>query len=106
MIAAVIVVVDEVVDRLLIQPLAKIPEPAGVAQTGGRLLLVVDALDEAEHNLKNDLLDCIVGEFAEKLPPWCALLVTSRPEESVRATLEPLRPTILEARGTLAPTRR
>ena len=60
---------------------------------------MVDALDEAEHNLKIDLLECIVDDrgIIDQLPPWCALLVTSRPEESVRAALQPLDPTELDA---------
>ena len=60
---------------------------------------MVDALDEAEHNLKNDLLECIVDDRGsiDQLPPWCALLATSRPEEAVRAALQPLDPTELDA---------
>ena len=57
---------------------------------------MVDALDEAEHNLKNDLLGCITDEFEDKLPKWCALLVTSRPELKVQEELEELRPTWLD----------
>ena len=41
--------VDEVVDTLLIGPLGKVSD---VPRAEGRLLLVVDGLDEAEHNLK------------------------------------------------------
>ena len=40
------------------------------------MLIVIDALDEAEHNLKNELLDCIAKDF-QLLSDWCALLVTS-----------------------------
>ena len=75
--------VREVVDRLLIQPLASM-QPPDISETGGRLLIVVDALDEAAHNLKNDLLACIANDFGDKLPKWCALLVTSRPELKVQ----------------------
>ena len=88
---------SEVVERLLIQPLANIPVPAGVAQTGGRLLLVVDALDEAEHNEKNDLLNCIVDDIARGLPKWCALLLTSQPDELLGEVLEDLQPTVMVA---------
>ncbi|KAJ8598968.1 hypothetical protein CTAYLR_009936 [Chrysophaeum taylorii] len=62
----------------------------------GRLLIVIDALDEAEHATKNDLLNLIAREFP-KLPPWVAVLVTSRPELTVKTRLATLRPKFLDS---------
>ncbi|KAJ8608619.1 hypothetical protein CTAYLR_009168 [Chrysophaeum taylorii] len=81
----------QLVDCLTLEPLASIERPAG-----GRLLIVIDALDEAEHATKNHLLDLIAREFP-KLPPWVAVLVTSRPELTVQTKLATLRPKFLDS---------
>ena len=82
----------QLAECLLLQPLNECaPETEG-----GRYLLVIDALDEAEHASKNSLLELIARDF-HKLPPWMAVLVTARPELDVRRTLAPLRPTVLDA---------
>ena len=80
------------VDELLVQPLAKLAAPRG-----GRRLLVIDALDEADRGQKeNDLLRLVRTEFA-KLPTWLAVLLTSRPEVPIKEALRTLQPEELDA---------
>ena len=64
---------------------------------GENMLLVVDALDECEHNGRNILLDVIVSEF-HKLPSWIKFLVTGRPENEMAVKLSHLKPLVLDAR--------
>lgn len=82
-------------DRLLFEPLAKLSAPIDVARDG-RFLIIIDALDEAEHSAKNVLLELVARDFT-KLPEWLALLVTARPDIAVRKKLARLRPTVLDA---------
>ncbi|KAJ8600149.1 hypothetical protein CTAYLR_008263 [Chrysophaeum taylorii] len=63
--------IAQLFDCLLLEPLASIE-----LSKDGRLLVVIDALDEAEHATKNDLLDLIAHEFP-KLPARVAVVVTS-----------------------------
>ena len=49
----------------------------------GRLLIVIDALDECiDENGQSELLDLLSREF-ESLPNWIGLVITSRPESAV-----------------------
>ena len=64
---------------------------------GKNMLLVVDALDECEHNGRNILLDVIVSKF-HKLPSWIKFLVTGRPENEMAVKLSHLKPLVLDAR--------
>ena len=64
---------------------------------GENMLLVVDALDECEHNGRNILLDVIVSKF-HKLPSWIKFLVTGRPENEMAVKLSHLKPLVLDAR--------
>lgn len=66
--------VSALVDRLLLQPLAATSPPASAV---GRSLLVIDALDEAEHDRRNMLLEAVARDFG-RLPKWLGVLVTSR----------------------------
>ena len=80
--------VRTLMSELLLQPLADIEDPRQ-SKDDPRLLIIIDALDEAEHNLKNELLECIAAkDFKEGLRPWCALLMLSRPEKVVRNKLK------------------
>ena len=85
----------KLVDLLLLQPLCDVPRPTS---DGGRALLLIDALDEAEVGQKNELADILSSDkgFA-RLPPWLGVVVTSRPERPLRAKLNRLRPTELSA---------
>ena len=80
---------------LLVEPLQGIESPP--LYEGGRYLIVIDALDEAEYDLKNELLKLIAREFY-KLPAWLGVLVTSRPEVQVKEMLKKLQPTELDAK--------
>lgn len=51
-------------------------------------LIVVDALDECEKSLTEQLLTVLV-KGAERLPPHVKILITSRPELHIRSVLEP-----------------
>jgi hypothetical protein len=82
----------ELVDTLLVQPLGAVPPPRGSA----RKLLVIDALDEAEHEQKNELLRLIKNEFP-KLPAWLKVLLTARPELPIKRELSVLQPQELDA---------
>ncbi|KAJ8601082.1 hypothetical protein CTAYLR_008203 [Chrysophaeum taylorii] len=83
--------IAQLFDCLLLEPLASIELPAD-----GRLLIVIDALDEAEHATKNDLLDLIARDFP-KLPARVAVLVTSRRDLKARSKLSTLRPKVLDS---------
>ena len=79
----------ELFDLLLVQPLHSILHHA-------KLLFVIDALDEAEHDKKNELLRLVRAEFA-KLPAWLGVLITSRPEIPIKKELRTLKPEELDA---------
>lgn len=64
---------------------------------GKNILLVVDALDECEHEGRNRLLDVIMCQF-HKLPSWIKFLVTGRPENEIAKKLSHLKPFVLHAR--------
>ena len=80
----------ELVDRLLVQPLQAIPPLAS------HRVLVVDALDEAEHDKKNELLRLIKTEIP-RLPAWLKVLLTGRPEVPIKEALRILQPEELDA---------
>ena len=77
---------------LFLQPLAKVKAP----NSRGLLLIIIDALDEAEHDLKNEMLTVIAREFS-KLPDWIGVLLTGRPELRVQEKLRRLHPQELDA---------
>ncbi|KAJ8603222.1 hypothetical protein CTAYLR_003848 [Chrysophaeum taylorii] len=86
-------------DRLIFQPLSEVAsELRDRASDGqGRFVILIDALDEAEHNSKNKLLELVARDFA-KLPSRCVcLLVTARREVDIRNKLAALRPDYLNA---------
>ncbi|KAJ8612657.1 hypothetical protein CTAYLR_002108 [Chrysophaeum taylorii] len=86
-------------DRLIFQPLSEVAsELRDRASDGqGRYVILIDALDEAEHNSKNALLELVARDFA-KLPSRCVcLLVTARREVDIRKKLAPLYPDYLNA---------
>lgn len=62
---------------------------------GRNMLLVVDGLDESEHQGRNDLLD-VMGRHFCKLPSWIRFLVTTRPERNILEALKHLNPIQLE----------
>jgi WD40 repeat protein len=76
-------------DNLLVQPLTKLTPPPHP------LIILIDALDEATRNGRNELAGFIASEF-DKTPDWLRLIITSRTEKSVVAPLQGLNPFILD----------
>ena len=82
--------VEELFALLLKEPLNTLTEPEG------NLLMVIDGLDESEYQHRNELCD-VIATHSFKLPRWIRFLVTSRPEETIKKALEPLRPFHLDS---------
>ena len=80
----------ELFDYLLTGPLRQVID-------GGRerLLVVVDALDEAEADTRNPFAE-LLASHGPRLPAWIGFVVTSRPEVSVTGPLQGLSPFLLE----------
>ena len=57
-------------DKILREPLVNVERPYDFKSK--RQIILIDALDECDHNGKNDLLDCIRNNFLE-LPEWLGL---------------------------------
>ncbi len=69
----------------------------GLIYRDRRLVIVIDALDEAtDGEGKNELTDLIAGQFS-KLPPWLGFIVTSRPDPTVISRLQGFKPFALDA---------
>ena len=77
--------VEELFLFLLQEPLDSVPDPKEP------LLLVIDALDEAEYHGRNELMDIMSSYFA-RLPKWLKFLVTSRADVNAVAKLKDLNP--------------
>jgi tetratricopeptide (TPR) repeat protein len=76
---------------LILEPMA------GLIWREHKLVILVDALDEAtEADGTNPLAALISGRFLE-LPEWIGFVVTSRPDASVLAHLQGFRPFAIEA---------
>jgi MoxR-like ATPase len=58
-------------DELIVQPLFNLPDPGRV------MAVLIDALDEATRDGKNDLASFIANDF-ERVPAWLRVIVTSR----------------------------
>lgn len=71
--------------------------PFRLSINGGRdrYLIVIDALDEAGGNGRNELVE-MLARHAPRLPDWIAFVVTSRPESHVIAPLQGLNPFVLD----------
>jgi hypothetical protein len=67
-------------DSLITQPLTQISRPMH------ECVIVIDALDEATVNNRNELADLIAYHF-DKTPAWLRLLITSRPEALILSKL-------------------
>ncbi len=81
---------SELFDYLLANPLK-------LSISGGRerYLIVIDALDEAGGNGRNELVE-MLARNARRLPDWIGIIVTSRPESDVLAPLQGLNPFLLD----------
>lgn len=58
-------------------------------------MLIIDALDEATKNMRNELIDLIVSDF-QKLPNWLNFVVTTRPEMDIERKLKHLKPFVID----------
>ncbi len=76
-------------DHLIVQPLSGIPAP------DKDMVILIDALDEASVNGKNELCGFIASEF-ERTPEWLRLIITSRPDPEVMGPLQAFRPFIID----------
>ncbi|XP_022783397.1 uncharacterized protein LOC111324153 [Stylophora pistillata] len=70
-------------------------EPSNMmADPGMNILLVVDAVDECEHQGRNELFDVISTQF-HKLPSWIKFVVTGRTEQAMMDKLAHFNPFVL-----------
>lgn len=82
-------------DRLFVGPLS-----AAVPIAENRQVLLIDALDEAGKDGRNELAEIIGVEF-HRLPSWLRVIVTSRPhEQEINTALQALDPWKLDAGRT------
>lgn len=81
--------VHRLFEYLFIEPLQK------VKTRTEKIVLIIDALDEATKNMRNDLIDLIVSEF-QKLPKWLNFVVTTRPELDIERKLKHLKPLVID----------
>jgi WD40 repeat protein len=78
-------------DTLIVGPLGeRFPRPDRT------ILVVIDALDEATKDGKNELASFLASEFT-KTPGWLRLVLTSRPDPEVMYPLQGLTPYVLDA---------
>ena len=64
-----------------------------------KLVIVVDALDEATDESGHNRIAELIGLELDRLPNWLAFVVTSRPEESVITRLQGFKPFEIDAQG-------
>lgn len=77
-------------DNLFVQPLQKVAEPENDC------IVLIDAIDEATKDGRNDIAEFIMGQW-HRIPRWLRLIITSRPENNIINTLDHLNPYILDA---------
>ena len=65
-----------------------------MADPGMNILLVVDAVDECEHQGRNELFDMIRTQF-HKLPSWIKFVITGRTEQAMIDKLAHFNPFVL-----------
>ncbi len=75
-------------EYIFIEPLMKMHAPSEY------VIIVIDALDEATKNMKNELINLIVSDF-HKTPQWLRLVITSRPEQDITRRLKHLNPVVI-----------
>ena len=77
-------------DKLLIQPLA-----ANYPSPDRTIVVLIDALDEANYQRQNEIVR-FLSMCADKTPPWLRFLVTSRPEPEIVSAFQTLSPYVLD----------
>ena len=77
-----------------------VAEPMHLSIDGGRrahrFLVVIDALDETIRDRRSELAE-VLADSAPKLPPWIAIVVTSRPEPAILRQFAALKPQTIDA---------
>jgi len=82
--------VQRLFEYIFTEPLAKIEWKKDP------IVLIIDALDEADSEGKNALLDVVANCF-HKTPKWLKLLVTARPEAEIVRKFKKFVPTVVES---------
>ena len=77
-------------DNLIVQPLSR-----GFPTPDRPVVIVIDALDEATGDDRNELASFIASEFAGT-PDWLRLIISSRPDPEVTHPLQGLTPHVLD----------
>ncbi|CAK8988055.1 Vegetative incompatibility protein HET-E-1 [Durusdinium trenchii] len=77
-------------DRLIAEPMSKVPEPSEI------VVVLLDALDEVTEADRGVLLHIVRNLWHTKTPEWLGLVLSTRPEDPIRDTLEVFRPTVLQ----------
>ncbi len=85
--------VQELFTKLLQEPLGR------STPCQQRKLVIIDALDETQHEFREDFLDLIMHRFP-LLPKWLVFFITSRPEETVQFRLNKYNPCIKICAGS------
>jgi hypothetical protein len=83
----------ELFDGLLTNPLK-----LSITSGRERYLIVIDALDEAGGDGRNELVE-VLARYTEQLPDWIGLVVTSRPEFDVTTPFQSLKPFPFETKS-------
>ncbi len=80
-------------DVLIAQPLNH-----EIKHPGHTMVILIDGLDEASHDGKNEIARFIASEF-EKLPQWLRIIITSRPDNEVLMPLQAFNPWVLASQS-------
>jgi ankyrin repeat protein len=83
--------VDELFEALVAKPLRSVEAPRGADDA---LVLIIDALDELPRDALKPVLSLLANEL-KTLPPWIKLVVTSRDEAQIKASLKGYTPSEL-----------
>ncbi len=86
-------VAQDLIRRLIFEPLTSL------IWREHKLVVVIDALDEATDEAGNNLLTDFIGSQLSSLPAWIGFVVTSRPDPEVVTRLQGFRPFEINAQG-------
>ncbi|XP_046854669.1 uncharacterized protein LOC124447731 isoform X2 [Xenia sp. Carnegie-2017] len=68
-------------------------DPLWKLETFSKTLIVIDALDEADYDSKNEFFDVVTFRFP-KLPQWLLFFITTRPVDFTQFTLKNYNPSV------------
>ncbi len=81
---------SELFECIIIKPLSQL-----IDSGRDRSLIVIDALDEATENKRNQLVD-ILAKYADRIPQWIRFVVTGRPEKELTGSLKDMEYDLLD----------